>query len=858
MNVRYPFLAVALLTSFLTAAQTIFIPDENMRNWMNQAKPNSVDVDGNCDTAAWNAQPPSTLLLRFDQLPANGSVNLQGLQHLKVSALAVMDFSVRSITTQFPGYPMNLNQVQFNRVDLSLWTGPVMNVPAQQTYYCENCGIQQLPTFGGYIMEVRDTDLSGQTLWVPSSVTLLKLTNCAITSTPQLFNVSNLTISNNPLSSWNGLPGALLQLEANNVGLVEPPPLAGSQLEHCVINGNGHTEVPEIIPSLTYLSMGNNQITELPPLAGSNLVNLTMFNNPLPVLPTLPTTLQSLNVDDTPITTLPAVLPTSMRWLYLKNTGVTTIPTLPSNFYWLRIDGTAVASLPAFPASTRVLEAINATTLTCVPILPQQMLQVKLSGSGVSCLPNIPPSLNVTPGMLGIPAVVCDITSPCPYAQPVIAGTTFRDADGDGVLDAGEDPRPGSLVVAQPGNLMTASGNNGNYVLPAGIGNFSITGLPLLYEPVTTVPYAVNITQPTQTFANNHVGFQVIPDMVDLRTTLTASVVRPGFNTQLWVHVRNVGTEPTTAFVELSFDAALNYVGSTVAPGDVTANVVQWDVAMLQPGEEWSARVDLYGAPSLVLGTPIVQQCSATPDSPDETPADNIATIIDEVVGSYDPNDKQVVPAVLTPQQAMAGTRVDYTIRFQNTGTFLAERVLITDTLSSDLQTLTFEPIAASHDHVWYINGGVLHILFDGIMLPDSTSDEPNSHGFFRFSMVPSTQLLVGESVHNVANIYFDFNEPIITEPAVLSVETSTGIASTSGNTFLLWPNPASELLTIARTDANGPAWAEVLDGAGRIVHRVALLAAQQDIDLGGIAPGLYQMRILAPEGSATKPFVRY
>ena len=70
------------------------------------------------------------------------------------------------------------------------------------------------------------------------------------------------------------------------------------------------------------------------------------------------------------------------------------------------------------------------------------------------------------------------------------------------------------------------------------------------------------------------------------------------------------------------------------------------------------------------------------------------------IVGSYDPNDKLVSPAGFTDQHYVApGTRMEYTIRFQNTGTFMAFTVKVIDTLSADLDVATFEMMSASHDY---------------------------------------------------------------------------------------------------------------------------------------------------------------
>ncbi|MEZ4758859.1 MAG: hypothetical protein R2810_03590 [Flavobacteriales bacterium] len=49
-------------------------------------------------------------------------------------------------------------------------------------------------------------------------------------------------------------------------------------------------------------------------------------------------------------------------------------------------------------------------------------------------------------------------------------------------------------------------------------------------------------------------------------------------------------------------------------------------------------------------------------------------------------------------------------------------------------------------------------------VLPDSTSNEPDSHGFVRFSLAPDPGLLNGAPVRQLTNIYFDYNAPVIAQ----------------------------------------------------------------------------------------------
>jgi hypothetical protein len=113
-----------------------------------------------------------------------------------------------------------------------------------------------------------------------------------------------------------------------------------------------------------------------------------------------------------------------------------------------------------------------------------------------------------------------------------------------------------------------------------------------------------------------------------------------------------------------------------------------------------------------------------------------------------------------------------YVIRFQNTGNFPADQVLLLDTLSESLDLATLKVIATSHPCTWRLRSErILEFLFANIALPDSISDEPASHGFAAFTIQPRRDLAQGDSIHNRAAIYFDFNAPVITNQAINALD---------------------------------------------------------------------------------------
>ncbi|MBL0133095.1 MAG: hypothetical protein IPP79_03315 [Chitinophagaceae bacterium] len=109
-----------------------------------------------------------------------------------------------------------------------------------------------------------------------------------------------------------------------------------------------------------------------------------------------------------------------------------------------------------------------------------------------------------------------------------------------------------------------------------------------------------------------------------------------------------------------------------------------------------------------------------------------------------------------------------YTIRFQNTGNDTAFRVVLRDQLSIRLKPESFELVGSSHPcKVKIENGKDVSWTFENINLPDSSRNEAASHGYVSFRIRPVSGLNVLDTIRNFAAIYFDYNEPVITNTEV-------------------------------------------------------------------------------------------
>ncbi len=135
-----------------------------------------------------------------------------------------------------------------------------------------------------------------------------------------------------------------------------------------------------------------------------------------------------------------------------------------------------------------------------------------------------------------------------------------------------------------------------------------------------------------------------------------------------------------------------------------------------------------------------------------------------ENIGSYDPNDKTtLVNGVANIETIAEGSTIEYLIRFQNTGTDTAFIVRVEDAITSLFDRSSLQVVASSHDFEFSSDRGAASFLFENILLPDSTTNEKESHGFIKFRIDLGDHVRPGDILLNSADIYFDFNERIST-----------------------------------------------------------------------------------------------
>lgn len=870
MKIRIPLLiriASCVLATFGIAprsnGQLVFVPDINLRAALNAWVPGAVDASGNLDLSNPAVVAQSSLGLNIEWSPAD-LTGIDALEDLTSLVLHGRCYSVwsdsygpcDSAQISIPAWPSNLLALQLDR---GTWAN-LPPFPASLTTLSINVmGLSVIPP-------------------LPDGLTALSLTD------------------KTSLNALPDLPSGLLRLYLASAGHAIPALPTG--LTYLNIQGVPGITIPNLPSALDtiYLASFNDTAVQAWP-TGIRFIQLTNMAHLVHVadwplglehvdirstpslaqVPAWPASLITLRIIDADALASLPPFPPGVEQIQLVSYGLdsiapalTLLPPWPNGIQSIFLAAMPFTELPPFPAGLQVLDINYLHELTCLPVLPQGLnfLRVDIDDlglppTGINCFPNYPPNATIQWGfdLVSDPDLLCTaLNSNCDFLNPVATGAAFQDQNANGVRDPGEPGYPFVTLHQLPGNGMHGVAADGTYAWPMPMGNYTLSAQ-------AANPYVVSIAPAQYTLALDTAGevstsndFAVIlqPDVADLRIDLNGPWGQPGFDSYGTITCGNVGTMPMDATVTFQLDPIQEWIGGTPAPTTVSGNTITWNMAALQVGEVRHISLTVHTDAGIALCTPLQHWAQIGPVAGDANPADNTSTDTSSVVGSFDPNDKQVRPAALSPDAVAGGQQeLTYTVRFQNTGTWPAVKVRVVDTLSQDLQWPTFRMISSSHPCTWELSStGVLTFLFDPIQLPDSLSNEPGSHGSVRFAIKPATGLAGGATVANRADIYFDFNAPVTTEASIFTVEEGASIAETTQELISVHPNPVRDKLWVQSTGMLRHA--EVFDALGRSVLQQDLPAGTgNSIAVDRLVPGVYHLRCTWAEGVGTVTFIK-
>lgn len=338
---------------------------------------------------------------------------------------------------------------------------------------------------------------------------------------------------------------------------------------------------------------------------------------------------------------------------------------------------------------------------------------------------------------------------------------------------------------------------------------------------------------------------------------------QPGFQSDYKIVYKNPGTTALSGTIALSFnDDTANFTAANPnISGQSTGNLT-WNYTNLLPFEtreiSFSMHLNTPTDPVFPLnggdtfGITAVINHAAT----DETAFNNNFTLNQTLVNSYDPNNITCLEGnTVSPQQI--GEYVHYMIRFENNGSANATNVVVKDVLNPatfDISSLA--PLYSSHDFVTRIvNGNEAEFIFENIQLP---FDDADNDGFavFKIKLLPTLSL--GNIFSNQAEIYFDFNAPIVTnEEDTLIAEETFSTTEFNTTSIMIFPNPTSGTLNINATtafssiaiyDLNGWLLSNEISGSNKLEYQ---------LDVKTLSAGIYFLEVQSGHSKQMVKFIK-
>ena len=461
----------------------------------------------------------------------------------------------------------------------------------------------------------------------------------------------------------------------------------------------------------------------------------------------------------------------------------------------------------------------------------------------------------------------CVVNSYCSFTPGgqfyTINGTNKLDSDSDN-CDASDPIFPHLKISISNGPVTGASisGSSGDYSIPVQSGTHTLT--PIIENPsfFNVSPSSVSVTFPATTspFTQN---FCITPNGLhpDLEVVIIPTTpARPGFDADYTIVIKNKGNIQQSGSVTLTYDDTVldyviaNPVFTTQATGSFT-----WDFLTLEPFETREIQLTLnVNSPMeipAVNGDDVLNYtANITSAAVDETPLDNSFSLPQLVVNSFDPNDKTCLEGnTITPD--MVGNYVHYMIRFENTGTFPAENIVVKDMIDlAKFDIATLVPLNSSHDFVTRITGNKVEFIFENIQLP---FDDATNDGYVVFKIKTKPTLALDDTFSNTASIYVDYNFPIVTNDAVTTVALLNRQDFVFNQHFTLFPNPATDVLNISSKSDTEIQSINIYNILGQLVVAIPNADGRNSIDVANLAAGNYIINIITDMGVANEKFIK-
>lgn len=439
-----------------------------------------------------------------------------------------------------------------------------------------------------------------------------------------------------------------------------------------------------------------------------------------------------------------------------------------------------------------------------------------------------------------------------------ISGTLTLDGDGNGC--GGND----ALLEYVRLNVVNGTDTGATYTNSTGTYNFytqegSFTITPQFendWFTVTPSSATINVTEVDgSTLTHN---FCVTPNGIhpDIEVIITPIVVaRPGFDAVYKLMYRNKGNQALSGNVTFTYqDDVTDFISANPAEDTFLPGVLTWNYTNLQPFERKSVIVTInvnspMETPAINIGDQLEFAAQASSGTQDETPEDNQFGLKQIVIGSLDPNDITCLEGNMVAPERI-GEYLHYNINFENIGTAPAEFIVVENVINPEQFDMdSLELLDASHIMAATVEGNKITFRFDDINLG------PEEKGNIVYKIRTLETLEENDVVMQEANIFFDYNFPLMTNQAETVFAVLGTNAFTGAGSLQVYPNPTTGLIRISSGETLSSF--RLYDLQGRLLQDTTLDNATRALDISGHPAGMYILEIRTDVGVKVEKIVK-
>ena len=691
-----------------------------------------------------------------------------------------------------------------------------------------------------------------------------------------LLNITYLDCQKNKLSSLDVTPLVkltYLNCSSNQLALLDVSPLVKLSIFGCSENQLTTINVKPLI-KLTGFSCSSNRLTSLDVSPLINLTSLNCSNNQLTLMDVgLLVNLTSLDCSNNQLTAIDVKPLVDLTNLNCSSNQLTTLDL--STLVNLAVVRCSSNQLTVLDLTNQInLASLNCATNNLTMMFVKSTKLVANVNFNFSQNQNIQYICADEKQFADVQSKLdeygytnCHINAYCSFvpegAYNTIKGNCKLDSNNNG-CDA-NDINTSDLKIKINNNTNEASLVNaaGDYVFYTGTGSFILT--PQLENPTyfTVSPTDVVVSFSTKKNETKLNDFCITPNGVhsDLEVVMAPiKVARPGFDATYKLVFKNKGNQTLSGSVNLTFDdEKTDFVSAEPVVATIATNTLSWEYANLQPFESRVITVVLnvnspLENPAVNNGDLLNFITSITPVAEDEMPLDNQFVFNQTVVGSMDPNNVICLEGErVSPSEI--GNYLHYVINFENKGTYYAENVVIkieVDPIKYDINSLQL--LNTSFPSYTRITGNVVEFIFKNINLQAVKGDPPvGGHGDVFFEIKSKDSLHDLDKVVKKANIFFDYNAPVLTNDAETTFAALNNAGFQLDASIAVYPNPASSKINVKATTSIKTI--DLYDLQGRIIE--SAIGNNTFIDISKQQKGVYFLKITTEKGSKLEKIIK-